>query len=90
MVAGAVNLEHVGRLLTQAYEVTRVISVLADVVRANQIAKSVDDLPPLSPHQEDSVLSAIGIMSDQMQSLLCSNADSFEDQFEKLEARANG
>jgi hypothetical protein len=71
------ELEYAGKLLSDSYETARVISSIANLIRANQLASAFDE-DVLNQNDEDCLLSAINLLADGMSNRLCNAADKMD------------
>lgn len=71
-----------GDLLSHAYATANSVAVIADVVRRSQIAREMDD-EVLTSREEDHLLAAVTLLSEQLSETLCRAADRFDDELSK-------
>lgn len=71
-----------GDLLSHAYAIANSVAVIADVVRRSQIIREMDD-EVLTSREEDHLLAAVTLLSEQLSETLCHAADCFDDELSK-------
>lgn len=73
------ELGRAGELLSRAYTTASVVSTLASIVRRNQIARGLDE-ECFTLVEEDHLLSAVEMLSDELSKSLCRAADHFDNE----------
>jgi hypothetical protein len=63
-----------GRLLNKSHETALAVSVLAQIVRASMLNAEAER-PQLKPHEEDGIMAAIILLTEELGEDLCTGAD---------------
>lgn len=82
MTAQSELLGYCGRNLSAAFEAARVAAEMAIMIRANGVARDLDE-EVFNQHQEDCLLSAVILLTENLASDLCHAADHVGNQLDK-------
>lgn len=71
-----------GELLSRAYATANAVATIATIVRKSQIARELDE-EVLTSSEEDHLLGAVTLLSEQLSETLCHAADHFDNELSK-------